>query len=244
MNIDMEKIKFQIDNKDCEALYGEMLVDAARKNGVYIPTLCNMHDTQPCGSCRVCTVKINGRFATACTTPVACGMEIESETQEIKDIRTGLIELLFAEGNHYCPTCEMSGNCDLQALGYKFQMLVPRFPYNFPQREVNTDCPHLIIDYNRCIRCKRCIRTIKDSDGKSYFAFQNRGDQIEVSIDSEMAKTMSVELAELAKENCPVGAILTKEVGFRVPIGERKYDKKPIGTDVVNAEVLAKMEEQ
>lgn len=244
MNIDMEKVKFQIDNKDCEALYGQMLVDAARNNGVYIPTLCNMHGTKPCGSCRVCTVKINGRFATACTTPVACGMEIESETPEIKDIRSGIIELLFAEGNHYCPTCEMSGNCELQALGYRFKMLVPRFPYKFPVREVNTDCPHLIIDYNRCVRCKRCIRTIKDNDGKSYFAFKNRGEEIEVTIDKEMAKTMSLELAELAKENCPVGAILTKEVGFIVPIGERKYDKEPIGTDVETTKVLVKMEEQ
>lgn len=228
----MEKVSFQIDNKECEALYGQMLVDAARDNGIYIPTLCNMQGVKPCGSCRVCTVKINGRYATACTTPVACGMEIESNTEEIKDIRTGLIELIFAEGNHYCPTCEMSGNCELQALGYRFGMLAPRFPYQNPDREINTECPHLIIDYNRCIRCKRCIRTIKDSEGKSYFAFKNRGDKIEVTIDTEMAKTMSEELATLAMENCPVGAILIKEKGYRVPIGKRKFDNNMIGSDV------------
>ncbi len=228
----MEKVSFQIDNKKCEALYGQMLVDAARDNGIYIPTLCNMQGTKPCGSCRVCTVKINGRYATACTTPVACGMEIESETEEIKNIRLGLIELIFAEGNHYCPTCEMSGNCELQALGYRFGMLAPRFPYQYPDREVNTDCPHLIIDYNRCIRCKRCIRSIKDIEGKSYFAFKNRGNKIEVTIDTEMAKTMSKELANLAMENCPVGAILVKETGYRVPIGKRKYDNNMIGSDI------------
>ncbi len=228
----MEKIKFQLDDKDCVAVEGQMLVDAARDNGIYIPTLCNMHGVKPCGSCRVCTVKINGRYATACTTPVACGMDIESETEEIKEIRSALIELMFAEGNHYCPTCEMSGNCDLQAMGYKFGMMVPRFPYQFPNREVNTDCPHLIIDYNRCIRCKRCIRTIKDDQNKSYFAFVNRGDKIEVSIDKDMAATMPKELAELAMENCPVGAILVKEIGFKVPIGKRKYDLKPIGSDI------------
>ena len=231
----MERVSFQIDNKNCEGLYGQMLVDAARNNGVYIPTLCNMQDVKPCGSCRVCTVKINGRYATACTTPIAYGMEIESDTEELIEIRKGLVELIFAEGNHYCPTCQMSGKCELQALGYKFGMLAPRFPYQFPIREVNTDSPHLIIDYNRCIRCKRCIRTIKDSEGKSYFAFLNRGDKLEVGIDKEMAKTMSKNLADLAMKNCPVGAILTKDSGFKIPIGKRKYDANPIGSDIENS---------
>jgi [NiFe] hydrogenase diaphorase moiety small subunit len=240
----MERVKFQIDDKDCEALYGQMLVDAARDNGIFIPTLCNMQGVKPCGSCRVCTVKVNGRYATACTTPVADGMEIESETEEIKDIRKALIELIFAEGNHYCPTCEMSGDCELQALGYRFNMMVPRFPYQFPNREVNTDSPHLIIDYSRCIRCKRCIRTIKDEKGKAYFGFVKRGDKIEVSIDKEMAKTMPKVLADLAMENCPVGAILVKEQGYRVPIGERRFDKKPIGSDVEETDVKVMMEEQ
>lgn len=228
----MEKVNFQIDNKECKGLYGQMLVDAARDNGLYIPTLCNMQGIKPCGSCRVCTVKINGRYATACTTPVAYGMEVESDTDEIQEIRSALIELIFAEGNHFCPTCEMSGNCELQALGYRFGMLAPRFPYQFPNREVNTECPYLIIDYNRCIRCKRCIRTIKDTEGKSYFAFKNRGDKIEVTIDTKMAKTMSEELANIAMKNCPVGAILIKENAYRIPIGKRKYDNNMIGSEV------------
>lgn len=240
----MEIVKFQIDDKECEAPYGQMLVEAARDNGIYIPTLCDMQGAKPCGSCRVCTVKINGRYSTACTTPVASGMEVESETLELKEIRNALIELIFAEGNHYCPTCEMSGNCDLQALGYRFGMMVPRFPYQFPVREVNTDCPHLILDYNRCIRCKRCIRTIQDENGRSYFAFLNRGDKIEVSIDKEMAKTMPKELANKAMENCPVGAILVKEQGYRVPIGKRKYDLNPIGSEIEKTEVKEMMEEQ
>lgn len=240
----MESVKFTIDNKQCEAKYGQSLVEAARENGVYIPTLCHLQGEDPCGSCRVCTVKINGRFTTACTTPVECGMDIESETDEIKDIRKSLIELLFAEGNHYCPTCERSGECDLQALGYRFQMLVPRFPYLFPNREINTDCQHLIIDYNRCIRCKRCIRSIKDENGKSYFGFVNRGNEIEVSIDKEMALTMPLELAQKASENCPVGCILTKEQGYRIPIGKRKYDLAPIGSDIENSVKPVNMEDQ
>ena len=88
----MERIKFTIDHKECEADYGQSLVDAARENGIYIPTLCHLQDEKPCGSCRVCTVKINGRFTTACTTPIECGMEIESDTDEIIDIRKSLFE--------------------------------------------------------------------------------------------------------------------------------------------------------
>jgi len=239
----MERIKFKIDHKECEADYGQTLVEAARENGIYIPTLCHLHGEKPCGSCRVCTVKINGRFTTACTTPIECGMEIESNTEEIMDIRKSLIELLFAEGNHYCPTCERSGECDLQALGYRFGMLVPRFSYLFPNREVNTDCPHLIIDYNRCIRCKRCIRSIKDENGKSYFAFVNRGNHIEVSIDKKMALDMPLELAKQASGNCPVGCILLKDGAYHTPIGKRKYDLVPIGSDIENSVEPIKMED-
>ena len=239
----MEKVNFNIDNKECEADYGQTLVEAAQQNGVYIPSLCHLQGEVPCGSCRVCTVKINGRFTTACTTPVECGMEVESNTPEIEEIRSSLIELLFAEGNHYCPTCERSGSCDLQALGYRFEMLVPRYPYRFPNRDVNTDCPHLILDYNRCIRCKRCIRSITDENGKSYFAFENRGNHIEVTIDKNMAADMPLELAQKASDNCPVGCILLKEQGFLEPIGKRKYDLAPIGSDIENSVEPIKMED-
>jgi [NiFe] hydrogenase diaphorase moiety small subunit len=159
-------------------------------------------------------------------------MEIESETPEIQEIRKAIIELLFVEGNHYCPTCEMSGNCELQALAYRMKMMVPRFKYSFPKRKVNASNPKLIIDHNRCIRCKRCIRSIKDDEGRSYFAFANRGNKIEVEMDPVLGPGISDELAAKAMEVCPVGAILVKETAYRTPIGQRKYDKKPIGSEI------------
>lgn len=228
----MSTVKFKIDGKECEAQEGIMLTDAAKENGIYIPQLCNLEGLVPCASCRVCIVKIGGRPATACTTPVGCGMEVESETPELQDIRKSIIELLFAEGNHYCPTCEMSGRCELQALAYRFKMMVPRFPYAYPNREVDASSPKLILDFNRCVRCKRCVRSIKDENGRSYFAFYNRGEHIGVQLDPEMAPKMTDELAEKAMNNCPVGCILVKERGFDVPIGERKFDKKPIGSEI------------
>ncbi|MFP4466323.1 MAG: 2Fe-2S iron-sulfur cluster-binding protein [Candidatus Goldiibacteriota bacterium] len=225
-------VKFTIDGRECMAEEGTQLVEAAKENNVYIPTLCNYPGIPPKGSCRICTVLINGRPATACTTKVAEGMEIQNNIPEITDFRKAIVEILFAEGNHLCPSCERSGNCELQALGYKYQMLVPRFPYLFPKREVEAKHPKLLKDHNRCILCKRCIRGIKNSSGKSVFAFGKRGEHIQINIDPETSKGLSDELAQKAMDICPVGAIIRKEKGFDVPIGKRKYDARPIGSDV------------
>src|SRR5271157_3228786 len=168
-------IRFVIDGKECMAQEGQFIVKAAKENSIYIPTLCNFEGIPPKGSCRICTVKINGRMMTACTTPVSDGMQIENNTPELTDLRKSIVELLFVEGNHFCPACEKSGNCELQALAYRFRMTVPRFPYAFPQRKVDADNMKIIKEQNRCIMCKRCIRAIKDEKGRSIFAYGKRG---------------------------------------------------------------------
>jgi len=226
------KIKFKIDGKIIPAECGQTIVEAAHANGIFIPTLCNFEGAKPKGCCRMCTVKVNDRFMTACTTPVADGMEIENNIDEINDIRKSIIELLFVSGNHFCPSCEKSGNCELQALAYRYQMMVPRFPFEFPQKGVDATSPKIVKDQNRCIACKRCIKTIEDEQGRKYFAYKNRGSKLEVVLDEEMAKTMTDEIAQLAMDNCPVGSILKKEIGYTEPIGTRKYDKKPIGSEI------------
>lgn len=225
-------IKFKIDGKIITAEKGQTIVEAAKANGVYIPTLCNFEGLKPKGCCRMCTIKINNRFMTACTTPAADGMEIDSNTDELNDVRKGIVELLFVTGNHFCPACEKSGNCELQALGYRYQMMVPRFPFTFPQKGVDATSPKLIKEQNRCIMCKRCIKAIKDEDGRSYFAYHNRGNQLEVNLDPKMGKEISDELAKEAMDTCPVGSIIYKEIGYAEPIGARKFDKKPIGSDI------------
>ena len=227
-----EKIKFTIDGKECFAEPGQNILDAALDNGVFIPSLCHVRGVKPAGSCRICNVKVAGRFMTACTTPVAEGMEIENDIPELLDLRTSIIEMLFVSGNHFCPACEKSGNCELQALAYRYQMMVPRFPYIFPEKAVDPDSPKLFIDRNRCILCKRCIRTIKDEEGRSIFAFQKRGNELMINIDHELASKMTDEQAEEAMNICPVGSILKKEKGYDVPIGQRKFDKEAIGSDI------------
>jgi [NiFe] hydrogenase diaphorase moiety small subunit len=232
----MEKIvSFSIDGKECMAEKGQYLVAAAEKNGVYIPTLCHMKGVAPQGSCRVCSVKVNGKLTTACTTKVSEGMEVINESEDVQYIRTAIIELLFAEGNHFCPSCERSGNCELQALGYRFQVFIPRFPYLYPDRDIEASHPKLLKDHDRCILCKRCIRAVTDEKGRRLFAFGKRGDGIDISIDTKLAANMDDKLADYAVEVCPVGAIIRKGRGFEVPIGKRRYDGRPIGSDIESA---------
>lgn len=211
---------------------GKYIVDAAKDNGIYIPVLCNIEGVKPRGACRICSVIVNGRPMTACSTPVTDGMEIENNTDELQDIRKTIIEALFVEGNHFCPACEKSGCCDLQALAYRYSMMVPRFPFMFPLREVDASNPKLIKDHDRCVLCKRCIRGIKDENGRSYFAFKKRGHEVEININPEMAAKMTDEVAQKATDICPVGALLKKEQGYQIPIGQRKYDETPIGSEI------------
>lgn len=227
-----EKVSFTIDGKTLTAEAGQFIVDAAAEQGVYVPTLCHMKGEKPAGSCRICTVKVNGRTMAGCTTPIEANMVIENNTPELSELRKVIIELLFVEGNHFCPACEKSGNCELQAMGYRYQMMAPRFEYNFPKREVDATAPKIYLERNRCIFCKKCIRTIKTADGKNIFAFRNRGADLEINMDLKLAAGMTDEQAQQAMDICPVGCILKKEVGFVQPIGTRKYDKEVIGSEI------------
>ena len=166
---------------------------------------------------------------TACTTPVAEGMVVENDDPELDEMRKAIVEIFFASGNHFCPACEKSGNCELQALAYRFKMMAPRYPYEFPVKGVDASSKFLYHDRNRCIMCKRCIRSVM-KDGKHVFAFISRGgEHLHVEMDHELADRLTEEEALQAMEICPVGAIIKKERGYYTPIGERKFDHEPIG---------------
>jgi [NiFe] hydrogenase diaphorase moiety small subunit len=227
----MNKIKFTIDGKECFAEPGQTIMEAAKANGVYIPALCRYEGLKPAGSCRVCTVRVGRGHMAACTQPVAEGMVVENIVPDLEDMRKSLIEMLFVEGNHLCPTCQKSGNCELQALAYRYQMLVPRFPYQFPVRQVEPVGPHLLLEQNRCIQCLRCVRGVKTTDGKAVFGSVKRSGKKKIAFDRDLAAGLSADAAKKAMDQCPVGALLKKEIGFTVPIGKRKFDQKPIGSE-------------
>ena len=224
-----------IDGQDITAEPGQTILQAADAAGVYIPRLCAHKDLNPFGACRVCTVLVNGRPEAACTTPAADGMIIDNDTEALNDHRRSIIEMLFVEGNHYCMYCEKSGNCELQALAYRLGILAPRHTFQFPEREVDGSHPDIMVDRNRCILCARCVRASRDLDGKNVFQFVGRGKQKKIWINAE-ARLADTDLdgADKAVDICPVGAILRKRTGYRVPIGERTFDHQAIGSDIEN----------
>jgi len=226
-------VTFTLDGKTIEAEAGKTILEAAEAAGVYIPRLCHLPGLEPYGGCRVCTVLVNGRPTPACVQPVTNGMFVESESEELRDLRKAVVEMLFVEGNHFCMFCEKSGNCELQALAYRLGIAAPAFPYEFPQREVDASHPDIILDRNRCILCARCVRTSRDLDGKDVFGMVGRSSErrIEVNAEARLSDTKA-DVTDRALEVCPVGALLPKRRGYRVPLGQRLYDHEPIGADI------------
>ncbi|MCP3904615.1 MAG: 2Fe-2S iron-sulfur cluster binding domain-containing protein [Planctomycetes bacterium] len=224
-------ITITVDGVRVPAKPGQTILEAADNAGIYIPRLCHRPGLEPYGGCRVCTVTVSGRPCSACTQPVAPDMVVENDTEELREQRRMLIEMLFVEGNHFCMFCEKSGNCELQALGYRFGVTAPRFDFFFPKREVDASHPDIIVDHNRCILCAGCVRASRDVDGKNVFQFVERGPDRRVAVNAEarLADT-DADVTDKALDVCPVGALMRKREGFRTPIGERLYDHAPIGS--------------
>ncbi len=223
-------IKLTIDGKEVHARSGENIIDVASQNGVYIPSLCYVKGKPCLGTCRTCSVKVNGRVMAACTMPVADGMEIEvNDDAEIVDMRKALVELLFSEGNHNCPSCEKSGRCELQATGYEVDMMVSRFPYRFTPRVVDHASKTVFLQRDRCIFCQRCVDMVRDErTGKKIFSIKGRGTHSSIEIDAELANDMTPQQVRYASDLCPVGCIIDKTQGYDDPIGQRKFEIKSI----------------
>jgi [NiFe] hydrogenase diaphorase moiety small subunit len=164
----------------------------------------------------------------------AAGMVVESDTEEINGERRALTQMLFVEGNHFCPSCETSGNCQLQATAYHLGMMSPHYDHFFPNRAVDASHPQFLLDFNRCILCSLCVRASRDVDGKNVFALSGRGIATHLIVNAKSGQLGDTNFtaADKAAYVCPVGVILRKRKGFAVPIGERTYDRKSIGETV------------
>ncbi len=219
-----------IDGREVPFAPGESVMQAALGAGVYIPHLCYHPDYVPHGSCKLCTVSINGKHAAACTTRAAAGMTIANETPELNDMRRALVQMLFVEGNHTCPACEKTGACELQAVAYHVGMTTPHFEHFFPSRDLDASHPDVFLDRNRCILCGLCVRASRDVDRKHVFAITGRGIQSRLTVNSASGRLADTELADTdaAVAVCPVGAILRRGRAWSTPIGERRYDRAPI----------------
>jgi [NiFe] hydrogenase diaphorase moiety small subunit len=228
-----ETVTITIDGVKVKALKGQTIMEAADAAGIYIPRLCWHKDLPSGGNCRICTVMVNGRPAGSCLFPVTDGIVVENNTKQLKDHRCRVVEMHFVEGNHYCPSCETSGQCELQALGYYTQMLTPTLPYLRPQHTVDASHPDIYIDRDRCILCGRCIRASEFLDGKCVFSFEGRGINKKISVNAvhNLGET-DMSVSDRAATICPTGALLVKRTGYRTPVGRRRFDIHPIGWEI------------
>lgn len=227
-----DKFTFSIDDVEVEATPGQTILEAADAAGIYIPRLCAFKGLTPAGACRVCTVMVNGRPQAACTFPASPNIEVTLNEPELNEMRKQIVEMLFAEGNHYCMFCDKSGNCELQAVAYRFGIAAPRYPYMFPNRAVDATHTLVYIDRNRCIMCGRCVRASAELDGKAVFQLVGRGHDTRIAVNADVLGETELAATDKAIEVCPVGAIIKKHIGYSVPVGKRLYDEKPIGSDI------------
>jgi [NiFe] hydrogenase diaphorase moiety small subunit len=228
----MSEITFTIDGVEVRGKPGQTILKAARNAGIYIPNLCAYKDLIPRGSCRICSVRCNGRILAACVQTISEGMVVENDTEEINEFRRAILDMLFVEGNHFCMFCEKSGMCELQALAYRCGITAPQFPYLNPEREIDLSHPDVYLDHNRCILCGRCVRASKDLDHKNIFQFVGRGHRKRLQVNGDALAKSGLSVADAVVAACPVGALMRKRVGYRVPVGRRKFDREPIGTGI------------
>ena len=143
------------------------------------------------------------------------------------------VDVGFVEGDHPCPYCVASGDCELQALGYRLGMVAPPQPYQWPGRKIDATHPDIYLDHDRCILCSRCIRASRMDDGKTVFAFEGRGIAMRLNVDAEggLGYTQMAAI-DRAASVCPVACIVIKRDSYRIPNGSRRFDKAPIGSEI------------
>jgi [NiFe] hydrogenase diaphorase moiety small subunit len=139
-------------------------------------------------------------------------------------MRKAIVEMMFAEGNHFCPSCEKSGNCSLQHMGYELGVSASRFPHLFEDRLIDYHPRRMVLEHNRCIKCRRCVEEVKSPDGKRVFTYLNRGNDTRVGIDYTQEALLSDEQAHDAMNLCPTGAILVRGMTPLKPFGDRPFD--------------------
>lgn len=221
---------FTLDGVEIGFVAGQTVLQAATRAGRYIPHLCWHEEFPAHGSCRLCGVKVGGHMVCACTLQAAADLEVQSNTDELNGQRKKLLQMLFIEGNHFCPSCEKSGNCLLQATAYAMGMEAPHFEEFYPDRPVDASHPDILLDFNRCILCALCVRASRDVDNKSVFAIGGRGISSRLLVNSESGTLADTDmtLQDRAATICPVGVILPKRRGFAIPIGQRRFDLQPV----------------
>jgi [NiFe] hydrogenase diaphorase moiety small subunit len=209
---------------------GETVLQAATRAGHWVPHLCWHPAFAAHGSCRLCLVEVGDRTVTACTTAAVDGATVGNRNDTLDSTRRTLLQMLFVSGNHFCPGCEVSGNCTLQAAAYALGMDTPRFEPVATHRPIDASHPDILLEPGRCILCELCVKASREVDGKEVFAITGHGVDAHLVVNAESGHLADTPLAadDRATQVCPVGAILPKRRGFATPIGQRRFDAAPI----------------
>jgi bidirectional [NiFe] hydrogenase diaphorase subunit len=209
------KVKtLSIDGREVGAREDQTILEVARENDIFIPTLCDLPGLTAPGACRLCLVEIQGvnRLLPACVTAVNEGMEITVNSERLARYRRSILELLFAERNHVCSVCVVNGHCDLQSLALKLGVTHVHFPYQYPNLPVDASHERFVVDHNRCILCTRCVRVCDEIEGAHTWDVMSRGDQCRVITDLAQPWGASESCTGCGKcvQVCPTGALSEK----------------------------------
>ena len=207
-------VNLKIDDKKVVVPEGTTILDAARQAGIDIPTLCFLKDINEVGDCRMCIVEVEGRrgFATSCIQTVEEGMVVHTHTQNVLEARHVILDLIISNHAKDCLTCTRSGNCELQDLAIKFNVLDNEFVGERSVHKIDDKSPSIVRDFNKCILCRRCVATCKNVQKIGAIDCINRG------FDSCISTTYDHSLNDVdctfcgqCIESCPTGALHEKE---------------------------------
>ncbi len=254
-------VTLTIDGIEVKAPEGSTILEAAKLAGIDIPTLCFLKDINEVGDCRMCIVEVEGRrgFATSCIQKVEEGMVVRTHTPNVLEARHVILDLIISNHAKDCLTCTRSGNCELQALATKFNVLNVEFPGEMTKHKVDDLSPSIVRDFNKCILCRRCVAACKNVQKVGAIDCINRGFESCIStVGDHSLNDVNCTNCGQCIQACPTGALHEKETiddvwvrlkdpetyvvvqtapAVRVALGEEFG--MPIGTNVTGKMVTA-----
>ena len=203
-----------IDGKEVEFTDEPNLLEVIRKAGMNVPTFCYRPDLTSFGACRMCVVEVEGRgIQSSCTMPPEAGLKIHLNTEKTRRIRKTVLELLLANHDRNCLTCEKSGNCELQKYAEEYGIRNIRYPDKELEDYLPIDdsSPSIVRDPNKCILCGACVRACSEFQGHAVLGFANRGSKtlVQPMNGRPLGQVDCVNCGQCAAV-CPTGALTIK----------------------------------